>query len=102
MSDTIQEEFSLIIVSPDETMYEGVVRRVLVPGTLQELAILPDHTPLYTVLTEGVVAIDAVDGSTQEVTIDGGVLRARSNSVTIITGFDVGDEGTLASTSSSS
>lgn len=80
--------FDLVIVSPDETILETQAKKVLVPGTIQELAILPNHTPLYSELIKGTVVIENADGKVQEIDIDGGIIRVRRNKVSIILGFD--------------
>lgn len=98
MVDAIAEQFSLVIVSPDEVMFEGDVVKLLVPGTEQQLAILPDHTPLYAILLAGTIEVTDTTGTVQMIAIDGGILRSRVNSVTIITGFDIGEDEVLTST----
>ncbi len=81
-----QSNFSCVIVSPDQTLYEGQPQRVLVPGIQGDLAILPQHTPLYAELVKGKVQVS--EGSqVKEFDIDGGVIRVRENSVTIVVGF---------------
>jgi F-type H+-transporting ATPase subunit epsilon len=78
----------VIIVSPDATVLETSAQKVLVPGTIQELAILPNHTPLYAELVKGVVKIENEAGKVQEIDIESGIIRVRRNKVSIILGFD--------------
>lgn len=85
MADTT---FQLVIVSPDRTIYESEAKRILVPGMVQELAILPNHTPLYTELVKGTIKIDTADGKQKEVDVEGGIMRVRQNQVSIILGFE--------------
>ena len=86
--DKESQQFNLIIASPDELMYEDIVVKVEVPSASQQLAILPDHTPLYAQLTKGTILISPKSGSEQTINIEGGIIRVRSNNVSIITGFD--------------
>ncbi|HWS24022.1 MAG TPA: hypothetical protein VN226_06275, partial [Anaerolineales bacterium] len=52
------------------------------------LAILPNHTPLYSELINGIIKIETAEGKVQELDIDGGIIRVRRNKVSIILGFD--------------
>ena len=77
-----------VIVSPDDTVFEEEVVRVSAPGPFGEVAVLPQHTPIYTRINKGKVVAWLDDKKTKEIEIDGGILRARDNKVTIIVGFD--------------
>ena len=79
--------FKVIIVSPDELVLQTEATKMLVPGIMQELAILPNHTPLYSDLLKGTVKVFLLDGKTKEIDIEGGILRVRQNQVSIILGF---------------
>ena len=81
--------FNLVVVSPDNIMYDGRVVRLMAPGIKQEIAILPDHTPLYSQLKEGELVIYPLSGASQKLKIDGGILRVKLNSASVIVGFDV-------------
>lgn len=80
--------FDLVIVNPDETILETKATKVIVPGAIQGLAILPNHTPLYSELIKGVIKIETTEGKIQELEIDGGIIRVRRNQASIILGFD--------------
>lgn len=82
----------VIIVSPDKTILETEAVRVFVPGIIQELAILPHHTPLYSELVKGVIKIETVNGTIKEIDIDSGIIRVRQNRISIILGFDADTE----------
>ncbi len=77
----------LVITTPDDTVFEGEVERVMAPGPQGEIAILPDHTPFYTQLAKGDIEIYA-QGDIEKIPIDGGIIRASQNQVTVIVGFD--------------
>lgn len=87
--DKEAHQFSLLIVSPDEVLYEGFVTKVTAPGLYQQLAILPDHTPLYAQLIKGAISITPLEGNVSTLNIDSGIIRVRANKTSIITGFDV-------------
>jgi len=80
-------EFSLIIVSPDEVVLETTATRLMAPGVYQEIAILPDHTPLYAELKKGEVKITQSDSKEEKVPIESGIMRVKQNKVSIILGF---------------
>lgn len=81
--------FDLIIVSPDATLFDGRAVKMIAPTILQDVAILPDHTPLYTQLKPGILTIHDPLGQTKTVTIEGGIMRVKRNRVSIIIGFDI-------------
>jgi F-type H+-transporting ATPase subunit epsilon len=83
-----EETFTLLIVSPDETLHEGEVTKVLVPGISQELAILPHHTPLYAQLVKGDITIFQSQSDKKTLPIEGGIVRVKHNRVSILVGFD--------------
>jgi F0F1-type ATP synthase epsilon subunit len=59
----------------------------MAPGNKGPLAILPGHAPLYTEIIAGELQIDDTKGTPKTFKVDGGVMRIRSNTVTIIVGF---------------
>jgi len=77
-----------IIVSPDDTVFEEDVVRVSAPGPYGEVAVLPEHTPMYTRIVKGKVLVWKNSNDMKDIEIDGGILRARDNKVTIIVVFD--------------
>jgi len=89
MSVTDQAYFDLIIVSPDATVFEGPVIKLIAPGYNQDIAILPNHTPLYAQLNQGELLITAPDGYQKNIPIDGGIIRVKLNRASIIVGFDI-------------
>lgn len=82
-----EDTFELVIVTPDEVLFEDQVRRAMVPGLYQRLAILPDHTPIFAQLNAGVVEITLSNKQKDSIDIEAGVLRFKQNKATIITGF---------------
>lgn len=84
----ISSALHVVIVSPDKLMLETNASKVVVPGIVQELAILPNHTPLYSELVKGTVKIETMDNKTKEIDIEGGILRVRQNKVSLILGFE--------------
>lgn len=81
------DNLNLIITNPDEVVFEGSVNRVIAPGLFQDMAILPEHTPLYAQLKDGDIEITLSNNQTRTFAIDGGVIRVKNNKVSIIVGF---------------
>lgn len=92
-----EKEFEVIIVNPDGVVFEGKATRLMAPGISQTIAILPNHTPLYAQLTEGVVEVYLNRQAVKEVSIEGGVLRNRMNRTSIIVGFTFEDNKRIKS-----
>lgn len=80
-------EFSLVIVTPDSLVYEGQATSLIAPGAFQEIAILPDHTPLYSELKQGEIQITTKSGSQENFSVESGIIRVKENQVSIIIGF---------------
>lgn len=87
-----QSVMEMVVVNPDKVLWEGKATRVVVPGFVQELSILPNHTPLYSQLKPGKVVIYSEAGNNEALEIDGGIVRVKHNKVSIIVGFETKDE----------
>ncbi len=71
------------IVSQDRIVYQGDVDIVLIPGVEGELGILPNHSPLLTIVNYGVIATRK--GKEEEYfTVAGGIAEVQPNKVTIL------------------
>ncbi len=86
-----QSVMEMVVVNPDNVLWEGKAVRVVVPGFIQELSILPNHTPLYSQLKPGKVIIYPKTGASQTIEIDGGIVRVKHNKVSVIVGFETKD-----------
>ena len=54
----------LKIISPERIVFDGEVKRVVVPGTLGEFEILENHAPIISSLNNGVVTYVPSAGDT--------------------------------------
>jgi F-type H+-transporting ATPase subunit epsilon len=71
------------IVSQDHLVFEGDADIVVLPGAAGEMGILPNHAPLLSTLTMGVVKVRR--GNREEIfTITGGVVEVQPDIVTIL------------------
>ncbi|MBI2913092.1 MAG: F0F1 ATP synthase subunit epsilon [Chloroflexi bacterium] len=72
------------IVTAERVVYsEEGVDRVMVPGVVGELGVLPLHAPLMTMIQPGVLRIVKGDDEI-EMAITGGFLEVRQNRITIL------------------
>ena len=71
------------IVSQDRIVFQGDVDMVVVPGAAGEMGILPNHSPVLTLLKFGVVRVKQAS-SEQYFTVAGGVAEVQPDQVTIL------------------
>ncbi len=75
------------VVSPEETLFEGLAERVVVPGAMGEIGVYPRHAPIVAQLGVGVVRLHLgeEDGSGLEVfAIRGGVMQVAHNKLMLL------------------
>ena len=72
----------LSIISPDETLFEGEVEAVFLPGTKGAFEILPDHAPIISSLTSGNVRYRQ-NGEETSVAISSGFMKCLKNTVSV-------------------
>ena len=78
------ESMRLEIVAPDEVIAkEEGVQEIILPGTLGEIDILPQHTEFMTTLTEGTVRFRR-QGSEKTYNITGGFFSIKNNEATML------------------
>ncbi len=78
--------YSLLVTSPDGTLYEGDVFMLTLRGTEGELAILAGHIPFITAIRPGQCKIE----TEEELRIfetDGGILTVNENKTVFFTGI---------------
>lgn len=71
------------IVSQDRTVFQGDVDIVLLPGVAGEMGILPDHSPVLTLLKYGVIRIRK-EGTEKLFAVSGGMAEVQPDIVTIL------------------
>ena len=78
------ESMKLEIVAPDEVIaQEDGVQEIVLPGTLGELDVLPQHTEFMTTLTEGTVRFKR-QGTEKTYNITGGFFSIKNNEATML------------------
>ncbi len=75
---------TLEILTPDQTVYEGEVTSVTVPGTLGSFEVLNNHAAIISTLEDGKVIIRAGGKSEESFFIKGGVVEVLNNKITVL------------------
>lgn len=73
---------NLKIISPEKVVFDGVVERVVVPGTSGEFEILPNHAPIISTLEKGTIVYHDSQG-THDMAISGGFVEVQKNNVNV-------------------
>ncbi len=73
----------LSIVSPEATLYEGVIEQVTLPGSLGSFTILPNHAPIVSSLQVGTIEYITPDGNKHVLSIRGGFIEMSDNLVSV-------------------
>lgn len=71
------------IVSQDRQVFSGEVDLVMLPGVEGDMGILPNHSPVLTVLRYGVITIRTKQGE-EYFSVAGGVAEVQPNQVIIL------------------
>jgi len=71
------------IVTAERVVYSDEVDVVVAPGIEGQLAILPNHAPLMTMLQPGELMVRK-DGEEQSIFVSGGFLEVQGNKVTVL------------------
>lgn len=81
-------DFTVEIVTPIETKFQGTVQEVILPGVEGEMAVLGGHAPLLTMLSTGVTV--AVQGNERTVMSTGeGFATIAENKVVCLVDFAI-------------
>jgi F-type H+-transporting ATPase subunit epsilon len=75
---------NVAVVSVDQNIWSGEAKSLIAKTTEGEIGILAGHEPVLSLLVDGVVRVEAADGSKVEVNISGGFLAVDNNSVRVL------------------
>lgn len=76
--------FTLSILTPERTVFEGAVEYVQVPGTEGYLGVLANHAALVTGLAEGMLTVRTPDGRESKAGVSGGFFEVSHNRATVL------------------
>ncbi len=79
---------ALDIISPEGSVFKNEAESVTLPGARGEITVLPDHTPLFTKLTEGEIVITQ-GGERTSITVTGGFVDISENKLTVLADFAI-------------
>lgn len=82
----------LEIITPEKVVYQDEAVEVVVPTTNGQIAILPNHTALFTKIAPGELIIKKNQGKDQFLAITGGFLELNNNKVSILADYAVRSE----------
>ena len=76
--------FTLSILTPERTVFEGPVEYVQVPGTEGYLGVLANHAALVTGLAEGRLTVRKPGGGESMLEVSGGFFEVSHNRATVL------------------
>jgi len=77
------DKLRVSIVSPEETLYEGEVESIVVPGEKGRFEVLRNHAPIISTLVAGSVVCKGGSDGDFEQAIKGGFIDVVQNEVSI-------------------
>jgi F-type H+-transporting ATPase subunit epsilon len=72
------------IVTPERLVLKEEILQITLPTKMGEITVLPNHLPLVSGLTSGVVHIKKKDGTDEVISISGGFLEVLKDKVVIL------------------
>lgn len=72
------------ITTPERTFLTTEILKITVPTKDGEITVLPDHIPLVSTLTPGVMEVTKKDGSLELIALSGGFLAVMSQNKVIV------------------
>jgi F-type H+-transporting ATPase subunit epsilon len=81
MAEKVQR---LEVVTPEQKVYSGEIRYVIVPGVEGEMGFLPEHAPLVSTLDIGLIRVSKEGEKPLNIAVAGGFVEVRGNRVTIL------------------
>ena len=79
---TSADNIRLVVLTPQKTLFEGLVEKVELPGTKGRFMVLKNHAPLISSLSEGNVVYTS-EGNESRIRIVTGFVRINDNEVVV-------------------
>ena len=80
----MEKALQMDIVTPQGSVYSGVVAAVTVPGTVAPFQVLYNHAPIISSLEPGIVKLLLADLSPRYYVVGGGFVEVLHNHVTVL------------------
>lgn len=77
-------EFTLSVVAPDRTIFEGEVLSAVVPGVNGYMGIMANHEPIIAALETGIVECKDSRGQSTHIAIGGGFMEVSGTKAIIL------------------
>lgn len=77
-----RDNITLAVLTPQGTLFEGLVEKVDLPGGMGRFMVLRNHAPIISSLVQGEVVFYA-GGNEEKVRILGGFVEVNDNKVTV-------------------
>ena len=78
------ENMKLELITPNGTIFDGVIKSATLPGAEGEFGVLPEHAGTVTLLNAGVIEIEKADGSKETVAVNWGTAKVEESKITIL------------------
>lgn len=72
------------VVTPERVVLKESIRQVTVPTRDGEITVLPNHTPLISILKPGVIELKKENGEMEVMSVSGGFIEVLKNKVVIL------------------
>ena len=72
------------IITPEETIFEGDIKSMRVPGKKGSFQVLKDHAPIVSTLEKGKVVVVDTSGKETAFEIESGVVEVRRNKIILL------------------
>ncbi|MBW8323315.1 MAG: ATP synthase F1 subunit epsilon [Prolixibacteraceae bacterium] len=74
----------LEIITPDKSIYSGLVKLVQLPGAKGTFEILNNHAPIISILQKGKIKVVEENGNEIFFEVDGGVAENKDNKIIVL------------------
>ena len=72
------------LVTPERVVLKEEALQVTIPTQSGEITVLPDHIPLVSILSPGVLELKKVDGTDEVISVSGGFVEVLKNKIVIL------------------
>ena len=79
----------LKIITPEESLFEGEIDLIQVPGKKGAFEVLHNHAPIISTLTKGKVKVHPTNGEEKFFDIPGGVIQKKNNDIIVLTEMSI-------------
>lgn len=78
------KQFHLDIVTPDRTVYSGIVQSFSAPGVIGTFQVLFNHAPMLSAIGIGEIKVITSDGTVKMLATGGGFVEVKNNKVVLL------------------